>query len=84
MTEVDRGIYERSRILARLKDRQPIYVARPEGHRAVEQLAKLGEVVFAWGDGRDAGLMIVRKASTGVPPRGPWPSAWSGGGPYYA
>ena len=80
-SSVDRGIYERSCILKRLQAREPIYVIRPEGQRAVEQLAKQGEVVFAWGDGRDAGMMVVRKAETGRPPPwSPWPSSWRNDG----
>lgn len=73
--EAARRAHDRQGVLQRLAAREPIYVAEPHRQNAVRQLAREGLVSFGWGDGRDAGLMIVRRAAP--PPRGPWPPAWS-------
>lgn len=55
-----------------------IGVIRPAGQAAVLSLTKKGLVTWSWGAGKDAGVMLVRKAADGRPPR--YPGAPLGGG----
>lgn len=48
-----------------------IGVVRPTGQEAVLRLTKRGVVTWSWGDGKDAGCMMVRRAADGKPP--PYP-----------
>lgn len=48
-----------------------IGVVRPAGQEAVLRLVKRGLVNFHMGEGKDAGVMLVRAAASGVAP--PYP-----------
>lgn len=60
---------EQDVILDRLKGFEVIHVARPTGQQAVYELSRKGLVVYRWGEGSDAGVMLVRKPI--LPPSGP-------------
>lgn len=65
--DAKRQAYERTSILMRLEARERAYVARPDGQAAVRDLKAKGLVEYVWGEGSDAGIMIVRMAATGRP-----------------
>lgn len=72
--------YERKAILQRLgldggRGWDVIHVARAPGQAAVEKLQLEGVVRYVWGEGKDAGIMLVSRALT----RPSWPRP-SGGG----
>ncbi len=82
MSDPDRDTLEEKSILQRLgldspwgdRSMKVIGVIRPTGQAAVQRLAERGLVSWSWGDGKDAGVMLVRRPEHGRPrpyPRGP-------------
>jgi len=84
--EDDRDAYEEKMILQRLGLDSPwagrsmavIGVVRPAGQAAVQRLAQRGLVTWCWGDGKDAGVMLVRRPADGRTV--PYPRNPTGGG----
>lgn len=54
--------YEIRGIRDRLSMRETIYVARPAGIEAALALRAAGEVLCQWGEDKDRGILLVRKA----------------------
>lgn len=79
MTDPERDAYDEKSILQRLGLDSPwsdrslsvIGVAHPARQQAVMRLAKQGLVVWSWGEGKDTGIMLVRRPADGKPPRYP-------------
>lgn len=68
---------EERRLLMRLEGMACIGVAVPERIAAARRLEAKGLVVCWWGEGKDDGLLMLRKVASGRPP--PWPRHPSGG-----
>ena len=56
---------------SRIDPRSVIGVVRPAGQEAVQRLAAKGLVVWTSGEGKDEGVMLVRRPADGKPP--PYP-----------
>lgn len=79
MADTELDAYEDKSILQRLgldttwsdRSQSVIGVVRPAGQQAVQRLAARGLVTWSWGEGKEAGVMLVRRPADGRTPRYP-------------